>query len=476
MFSKNRKTIIFVAALAALNIGLASVEKAGDYFEKNRRSTKYFPAVAKELISEGLYFSAIPFVKEYLTAGMNSQDKAIDGMIERIITEVGAVQFEILPAKILERSSAPSLHYVLAKKYFAVGSHDRALSELNKILDKKHPSLPFALFMKGSIYSVTGKYASAVEAYKMCIDVAEDQMSDVTALNKKKQLEVTRDYCVVGIPRAEFAAGKFKDAHSHYMDLSKSSRVWPEILFEEAWTSFYLKDYNRTLGKLVTYNAPLFSHLFNPEIEILRALTYMEMCLWDDAKKVVDDFYQTYANEASQLKNELARFGKDYKYFYQLGKERIDGSVAGGKLKNILLKAVIGDSAFGEMFLAFQGSSNELERVNRMPNSSFKQLLIEGLRDTLIDQRNLIGSYVRTGLTTQMNKMDRAFEGMSYIKLEVLARRKAEIYNVDFNADGKRGDINNLQRNSKQYFWSFNGEFWADELGDYVFSLKPECK
>ena len=26
------------------------------------------------------------------------------------------------------------------------------------------------------------------------------------------------------------------------------------------------------------------------------------------------------------------------------------------------------------------------------------------------------------------------------------------------------------------YLWTFNGEFWADELGDYVFSLKSECK
>lgn len=407
---------------------------------------------------------------------MNSQDRAIDSMIEKVITEIGGVQFEILPSSILERSQAPSLHYVLAKKYFASGKHERALQELNKILDKKHPSLPFALFMKGSIYSINGKYASAIESYKQCMDVAEDQASDLPPGNKKKQLEITRDYCLVGIPRAEFAAGRYADAHSHYLDLPKNSKVWPEILFEEAWTSFYLKDYNRTLGKLVTYKAPLFGHLFNPEIDILRALTYMEMCLWDDAKKVVDDFYQTYANEAAQLKNEISRFGKDYKYFYQLGKERIDGNVAGSKLKNTILKAVIGDAAFGEMYLAFQGSARELDRVNQLPSNKFKQLLIEGLRDTLVDQRNLIGSYVRSGMINHMSKMDRAFEGMSYIKLEVLARKKAEIYNLDLNEDGKRGDINNLQRSSKQYFWSFNGEFWADELGDYVFSLKPECK
>lgn len=468
--------LVIVAIGGVVGSAHASIQKASDYYYKNSRSIKYFPAVAKELLDEKLYFSAIPFIKEYLTAGLSSQDRAVDGMIEDIISEIGSVQFEMMPKNVLERSSAPGLHYVLAKKYMAAGENDRALLELNKILDKKHSSLPFALLMKGSILSIQGKYASAVDVYKRCIDVADDQVSSAKSANHRKQLELARDYCIVGIPRAEFAAGQYSSAHSSYMDLPKSSKVWPEILFEEAWTSFYLKDYNRTLGKLVTYQAPLFSHLFNPEIDILRALTYMEMCLWDDAKKVVDDFYSTYSADAQHMQSELNRMGKDYKYFYQLGKERIEGNVAGSKLKNQLLKTVIGDSAFGEMYLAFQSSSNELDTVNRLPGSAFKQVLLEGLKDSLIDQRNLIGSYVRTGMNNQMGRMDRAFEGMSYIKLEVLARIKAQIYQMEDKNGEKRGDINNLQRTSKQYFWNFNGEFWADELGDYVFSLKPECK
>ena len=63
---------------------------------------------------------------------------------------------------------------------------------------------------------------------------------------------------------------------------------------------------------------------------------------------------------------------------------------------------------------------------------------------------------------------------MSYLKLEILSRRKDRLYSgvQDF---GKRGDIAYLQRSQKQYFWNFNGEFWADELGDYVFALKSEC-
>ena len=38
----------------------------------------------------------------------------------------------------------------------------------------------------------------------------------------------------------------------------------------------------------------------------------------------------------------------------------------------------------------------------------------------------------------------------------------------------KRGR-SDVPRRDYQYFWSFNGEFWNDELGDYVFGLESEC-
>ncbi len=454
----------------------ASILKAQSLFEKNRRSVKYYPNIAKELADDGLYFSAIPFIKEYMMRSQMIKNKSIDVLIDRIVTEVGGKQFETLPKSILSKTNAPSVRYILAKRYFRTGKYESALAEARKVYSDDHPARPFALFMEGSIYSLNKKYNSAILAYKKCIDVAEDHISDAKNPDRKRQLEITRDYCIVGIPRAEFAAGKFKAAHSHYMDLPKSSHVWPEILFEEAWTSFYLKDYNRTLGKLVTYKAPLFEYLFNPEIEILRALTFMEMCLWSDAKVVVDEFYSKFSNEAQSLRNELDRVGKNFKFFYKLGKAKVEGATSSNKLKDSILKAVVGDSAFGEMFTAFQQSRAELDKLNAMARSDFKRSLAIGLRDTLIHQRDLIGAYVRRGMLDYMRKMDRAFEGMSYIKLEVLSRRKAAIYDLDVSFNKKRGDINNLQRTDKQYFWTFNGEFWADELGDYVFSLKSECK
>ncbi len=98
------------------------------------------------------------------------------------------------------------------------------------------------------------------------------------------------------------------------------------------------------------------------------------------------------------------------------------------------------------------------------------------LKVLLDEYRSVLGAYVRAGLVSKYAELYSAFEGMSYIKLEILALRKEKLYqSADEVGDRKRGDIKYIERNDKQYFWTFNGEFWADELGDYVFALRSEC-
>ena len=91
-------------------------------------------------------------------------------------------------------------------------------------------------------------------------------------------------------------------------------------------------------------------------------------------------------------------------------------------------------------------------------------------------QRDLIGAYVKSQMDIYSQQINQAFIDMSYIKLEVLERKKTSLYDPGYNMNRGRGSIANLKRTDKQYFWTFNGEFWADELGDYVFSLKSECQ
>lgn len=454
----------------------ASITNARRLFTSGDKSK--YPQVAIELAQDKMYFSAVPFIKEYLASTTKINETAIDNALDDIITHVGVKQFEVFPASILEKSNAPTVRYILAKKAFRAGKFDQAIKLLDKKIEDWHPVKPFALLLEASAYSVSKREDKAISIFKECIDISEQQVKKEDGKERLRQLKITRDYCIVGMPRSQFATQKFEQAHSLYLDLPKSSHIWPEILFEEAWNSFYLKDYNRTLGKLVTYKAPILGYIFNPEIEVLKALSYMEMCLWEDSKKVVEQFYSTYENDNVQYKKFIDSLGKDYRQYYLLVKDREDGKYTENKILGSVLSSIGRDPAYLELFNAFNRGRDEIERLKALPNDGLKAALNENLRESLNLQRNLIGSYVRGQLQLAAAQVVRAFEDMSYIKLEVLSKRKTELYDdVTLRSeDRKRGDIAHLKRTDKQYFWTFNGEFWADELGDYVFSLKSECK
>ncbi len=437
-----------------------------------------YPQMAAELVQDRMYFSAIPFIKEYLASTSKVNDAAVDRVLDDLITQVGVKQFEVLPANILEKSNAPTIRYILARKAFRLGKYDQALKYLDRKIEDWHKVKPFALLLEGSTYAVSKREDKAASIFRECIEIAEQQIKKEDNKERLRQLKITRDYCVVGIPRSQFALTKFNDAYSTYLDLPKSSYIWPEILFEEAWNSFYLKDYNRTLGKLVTYKAPVFDYTFNPEIEVLKALSYMEMCLWDDSKKTVEDFYTNYENDNIGFKKFIDSLGKDYRQYYLLVKDRAEGKYRQNKILSTALAQIGRDPAYLELYNSFNNGREEIERLKNLPNDNLKAALNENLRESLSLQRNLIGSYIRGQLQLNAAQVVRSFEDMSYIKLEVLSKRKTELYDdVSLrSADKKRGDVAHLRRTDKQYFWTFNGEFWADELGDYVFSLKSECK
>lgn len=430
---------------------------------------------AYSLIKRGYYFSAIPFAKEFLASRPSPRAMAkFSVALEKLIAQVGMRQFETLPDVILAQSYTSVIRYIRAKKLFRKGRYSRAL-EVLKGISTTDSIGPFILMLKGSIYALTGGERSAISIFEECVSEAAGHMGSTHISVRKKQYQIAQDYCLIGKARALFALKRYHKATLAYLDLEKSSFVWPEILFEEAWSSFFQKDYNRTLGKLVTYNAPVFQNFFIPEIDILKSLAYMELCLWNDAKKTVDRFYRRYLKASRELGHFLKRKGRDYQYFYQASRMRKQGSVAGGKLYNQLLRSIIFEPGYQELNHTLRQGIKEFRQVKSFSNSRANRFILEGIKDTLQLQRRLLGSYVRKQLIIKYALLRKAFTQMSYIKLEILERNKSDLYSKMSSDAGKRGDIRYLKRNEKQYFWTFNSEFWADELGDYVFALPMEC-
>lgn len=468
MFSKY--LLLFLVSFPVL----ASYENAERTYGRGSISLSGYRRTIIELVKDGYFYAVVPWMKDYLVKNNSSLDSELEEALDKILSVTGVKPFESLPEEVLRHSRSGNIRYILAKRLMKRARFQEALKELSGI-NSDHSAYPFVANMKGAINSQLGNERVAEDDYRLCVSSSEKRMNRVSLVAQKEQLEINRDYCLAGIARVQFGRKEYAKAELNYLDIPKESFVWPEILFEEAWTSYYTKNYNRTLGKLVTYKAPVFDFIFKPEVEVLKALTYMKMCLFDDAKRTVDGFYEELLKPSRELRTYLISNGKNYRRFYDLMSAHEEGRRSSLSIVDSVLKAIHKDGAYIELKGALSGAIAEYNLLRKKSSTSLRSNLIKNVQTLLDEYRTIIGAYVRAGLVGKYAELYSAFQGMSYIKLEVLAQRKEQLYRTDSLSGKKRGNVKYIDRNDKQYFWTFNGEFWADELGDYVFALRSEC-
>ncbi len=471
MFSKISLGLILVLYSSLV---FSDYEDAERFYGKSSAGITGYRKTIVELVNEGHYFSVVPWIKDYVFKSDGNLDREIENAIDRVVEYTGVRVFDTLPDSILKKSSSSAIRFILAKRMLRNEKHLEAISELNRI-SPTQISYPFVLNLRASIHSSIGQFQSAIIDFNDCVEISDERISDTKNPILKDQLRVNREYCFAGIARAKFGQKDFKEADLLYLDIPKDSFIWPQILFEEAWNSYYLKNYNRTLGKLVSYNAPVFDFIFNPEIDVLRALTYLKLCLYEDAKKTVDEFYLENERHAKNLKSFLSERGRDPRYFYQLIADHEAGKPMPLPIIENLIYSIRKDPAVISIKNSLAGAIYEYKKIKNKRSSNLKTNLLRNLQILADEYKSTLGAFVRSSLVKKLNQFNSAFQGMSYIKLEVLAQRKDRLYSDEGNSPKKRGDVKYLERNDKQYFWTFNGEFWADELGDYVFALRSEC-
>lgn len=449
-------------------MGFASYAEAKNHFEKygNNNNEELFI----KMVDAKLYYSAIPLLKTIFMETKGKLNSQTEKSLALLILVVGVKQFETLPDGFFARTNSGTLRYIMAKKSFRDGNNSKALSYLSSI-DRKHPIYTFAKNLEATIYAIEENFDKAYEAFEIC----EENSNIKTASERRNErIKLNRDYCIIGKARVRYAQKQFDKSDLLYLDIPKSSPIWPEVLFEEAWNSYYQGNLNRSLGKLVSYKAPVFNYIFNPEIDVLRALSFLKLCLYADAKKTVVEFNQQYFSDTKKFRKMMEDLKQNYSKYFGLIYRYEQFGKAPSDLMKILFDNINKEQVYKELRYQMISSLREMERVKANRQNSFTKFLNGNLFETTKSYQKITGSYIRSKLVSFYAQLYKAFEGMSYIKLEVLAQRKAKLYS--FNDESRsRGDLKYVERNEKQYFWDFNGEFWADELGDYVFALKSEC-
>jgi tetratricopeptide (TPR) repeat protein len=393
---------------------------------------------------------------------------------------------------------------VLAKEKLLKGDYAGAIQSAGQI-SNNHALYPVALQIRATAEVMVNQQGSALRDFSECARFAEQRtatddnsieaelageqptklMARWNALKKDSARDL-RARCIAGQARILYETNRFDEADRMYDQIPKASFVWTDTLFEHAWNSYAREEYNRTLGKLVSYKSPALKFVFNTETDVLMAQSYAALCLYNDAGHVIDEFSKNYGNVAKDVKNFVSSNPVDMRPYYVLGKQALTDKLHTDRQLFRFVNRFVRSPYFSTLSLSEDRAVAEKVAIQRMDSSRATTRTgmdsgFPGFLNLVLDWRirtiQLMGGiFVRNSMIDYHQIMISDFEKMQFMKIDILAHQKQKLLEPEAANASERSRGNRIPvRRNDQYLWSFNGEFWNDEIGDYVFALESEC-
>lgn len=453
----------------------ASVNEARKIFNTSKDPHKN-AHIAQELYKSKYYYSAVVFAKRHLIE-TSAYNDALETMIEQLILKTGTDNFTTLNDSILGKFPSPGLAFVHGIKLFKSGRYVEAKKRL-ALVPQDHKFSPEARLTLGAIANINNDMKAMQSEYQACIDQAGKRRKEAGDNDKlARYFEILSDTCRIHTARSLYKNGKHSEAMAEYDQIEKTSYRWPYILMERAWTAYQMEDYNRALGIGVTYKSPLLSSYFFPEAEVLSALSYYRLCLYDDALAKVEQFYKIYKPHADELKALILPKKGSHTFFLEMVLAPIKDNESKSPFIRQLLTQIRKKIIFNVDLVNYKRAINENKYVEALPNDFFGKTVKAELKRMISFRTKKLNHFVKRLMFNFVNDIHGMSHEMFNIKLEIISNKRDLVYkNQQLISDRSRGSYENVNRSIEQQFYEFRGEFWADELGDYSFGLKSNCE
>lgn len=441
------------------------------------KSTKDFESETLRLFKENLPIAAAIESKNAVIAKDSVLPGSFSVLTEKVLRESGSVIFNDLNLKQLQRFNNSSFNFLIGSKLYEAKNYKDAEKILKKI-KLGHRYYAEKLLFEGASLLEQERIEEAEKTFFSCSVIADDMMNSEDNKKVLNYLTIIKDRCFINLARVKFEQAKFEEAIKSYNQVSKQSFLWPYTLIEKAWAYYHLENYNRSLGLLVTYKSPLLTSYFFPETEFLTTLSYNRLCLWDDALVVIQNYYDKYKTQSEVLKNLLNNNKNKQNFFYDIyvtKDHELEKKYTFVKnIKTHLSKKI----RLNLNLLMLERITTEKDLIkNSEGKLKVSKQIEKGYENAIKIAKQNIDQIVKAYLYNYVNEIHKLSYQMFNINLDIVSDKRNLLYvNKSLVSDRARGSFENVDRKINEFFYTFDGPFWADELGDYSFGLKSNCQ
>ena len=396
------------------------------------------------------------------------------------------VDYEALPKKF-----ANELTYYLGKINFYNGQDEQALKMFSQVKDYSS-FYPKAKYFLGVIQVRQQMFADAMKSFTEIKEMPDDKYigTDIKKLKGMAELALGELYYAAAW-QSQNKLAMFNVALNYFSNVGRDNAQWFESLFARTWASLMIGRFDSTLGTVVTLRSPFFTDIYFPEVNIVEAVTYYNLCQYDEVNNVIDYFFGVYPDYqkkmASWLENVSTKTGLDiYKELLVMYKQAQAGENT--ELPEAVLRNILTESLFVRKYNHIKEIERELGIIEKSPESFKNSVIAQDVSKKMMYQlttlRNEAGVWLVQRVQNLNNELGQLIADMRAIRFEMTdsmksSLEKEELYGKEVKEEEetvqKKTEMNpSVPQNS--YYYPFDGEYWEDELGYYFFNVDNLCK
>ncbi len=462
-----RASLILYRVVTRSEVAVSPVEQKAEY------------TLGKTMYRLGLYQASLNFFDRIVQAGPQHRyfkatckwlyylSRKLSGD-PGLLDKIAKYQPEMCPAEF-----RTELNFLLGQYHYKKGAVDTAIKMFSQVTpDSRY--FPKAKYLQGIAYVRQDQPKPAVEAFKDLLRVTAETS------NPTEDLKYFNQLAILGMARVFYSTGQFRQAVKYYDQVRLDSVLWLDALFESSWAWFRLQNHEKALGNLHTLNSPFFQDEYFPEAPILEAVTFFSNCNYERTRQRISEFRLTYEPLRDEIKGYLDSYADPTEFYNFLAKLAASGTAMSPRVQQIL-NAAYQDRELKRIASYVRELDREVDLIRRSKSSWSKSQLatlviqeIEVIKSIAVHEA---GRLAKQRLQRVVNELNELISQSLKIEFEVASAEKGL-------ASGLQGEeFQNKAKNAgPQYatddehiYWPFTGEYWRDELGYYLYTIKSEC-
>ncbi len=481
-------------------IGFYAIMK-NDEWDRLHETARYY--YAESLFRIGLYQPAEYQLAEILFEGPDSHyfvsallkllAVTYETQDERVLFAIlSNVDYSALPAKF-----ANELTYYIGKIHFYNGQDDQALQMFSQVKDYSS-FYPKSRYFMGVIQVRQEMFAEALKSFTEIREMPDDKYigGDIAKLKGMAELALGQLYYAAAwaVSRDREREGNplalFNVSLNYFTNVGRDNEQWFESLFARTWASLMISRFDATLGTVVTLRSPFFTDIYFPEINVVEAVAYYNLCQYDEVNRVIDYFFGIYPgfNERmnSWLEEVSTKTGLDiYRELLTMYRDAQRGDPT--PLPESVLRTIVYEPLFQRKYNHIKEIEREFGIIENAPEAFRTSVIAQDISKKMAYQlatlRDEAGRMLVQRVQELNNELGQLIADMGAIRFEmtdsqVRVLEKQEVFGR--RAEEEPEEVVEKEMNPSvpdgYYYWPFDGEYWEDELGYYFFQVENICR